>query len=80
MKKLALIITIAGIVGLTSCSKDVTCTKTESGIETTITLTDDDVEVCLNDICTTGSYDNTDDAKDKASAKSALEDDGYSCK
>ena len=30
MKKLALIITIAGMIGFSSCAKDTVCTKTEN--------------------------------------------------
>ena len=47
MKKLTLIIAIAGILGMTSCAKCVTCTK--SGL--------DDVELCKSDYGTQLAFD-----------------------
>lgn len=42
MKKLFLVLSVAGIIGLSSCSKCYTCTK--SGV--------DDVEICKDDLPT----------------------------
>lgn len=51
MKKLALIIAVAGIVGLSSCSKgDTVCKKTMNGAENVITF-GDKVESCAGGTC-----------------------------
>lgn len=79
MKKLALIIAVAGIVGMSSCSKgtDVVCTFSVLGIKTTATVGEEEVEICAASLpCqTTGLGGVTQDAYVKT-----LEQGGYKCK
>lgn len=78
-------IAIAGIVGLSSCSKDYVCSYTDSsGEKLTVNLTNDDATICGYGDCNTLTYDeikvNDPEITDKKSAKNSLEDEGYTCK
>lgn len=78
MKKLALIIAVAGIVGLSSCGKanETKCTITTGGINTTITVSEDEAKSCVGAICATTSLGST----SQADYVAALEAAGYECK
>lgn len=83
MKKLLLIIAVAGIVGLTSCSKEYVCTKTVNGIKYSQTFSTSEVTTCIDDNCQTFSSSDADEKAtndDVESYKNELEDDGYTCK
>jgi hypothetical protein len=80
MKKLAFIIAITGIVGLTSCSKDFICTKTVNGEQRTVTITEDNYVICYDEECETYIYDESAvNPLNKESAKNMVEDEGFTC-
>ena len=78
MKKLALIIAVAGIISLGSCAKKETvCESTILGVKNTVTVYEDEIKSCVGDVCaTTDIPSNT----TQAEYVSSLENAGYECK
>lgn len=78
MKKIALIITIVGFLGFSSCSKsDATvCKITSSGVESTTTIEDGKATDCSDGQCT-AAVDIAPDTKEEFIQK--LVDKGYKC-
>jgi len=73
MKKLALIIAVAGIVGLSSCAKEGTSCTSGSN---TITINDGKVESCVGTTCVNVPL----GSMSEADYISSLETLGYECK
>ncbi len=75
MKKLALIIAVAGVFGLSSCAKETVCKKEVVGVETKITIKDGKAESCVGTTCTDVSM----GSLSEADYIKSLENIGYTC-
>jgi hypothetical protein len=76
MKKLALIIAVVGMIGLSSCAKSGTeCSQTTLGVKQTYTIDDGKVEWCVVGVC----QDLDLGGETEADYIAGLEDQGYTC-
>jgi CobQ-like glutamine amidotransferase family enzyme len=77
MKKIVLVMAVVGLISLASCEKIIStrCTLNTLGIVTTVTVTNDEYETCIGNICQTNPL-NSETRKEHVEG---LEDKGYSC-